>query len=175
VLALLFSGLVAYMFVPWPKKHEPGTEQVPAAVPSAKPPSKLAAYGLPDNPDLEQLPEMFAKFAERGTWVNNRVPFAYWHPGAQRFAYFFEAIRVNGSYRFRTIPEVSYIENDKESDTWPILFYSELVDMTPGEKSVSPGQGVGQPAPLKMKVELQQIPVEILEPAAPMLNLKPEK
>jgi hypothetical protein len=91
-----------------------------------KPPSKLQAVGLPDNPDFEGLPEFFAVWAEHAEWKDNRTIFAYWHPGAQDFAYYFEAIRGPEGFRFRPIPEPNlgddqYLEEKPEGS--PIRFY----------------------------------------------------
>jgi hypothetical protein len=98
LIALIFVGWLAFLFVPGPKP-----ESKPAPPYVKPPPSRLVALGLPDNPDLEHLPEFFALWADRAEWVQNRTKFAFWNPGSNSYSYFFEAIRENGKIQFHSI------------------------------------------------------------------------
>ena len=98
LIALLFVGWLAFLFVPSPK---PAPE--PAAAFVKPPPSRLVALGLPDNPDLDALPEIFAMFADKAEWTNDKTLFAYWNPGSKSYSYFFEATRTGATYHFRSI------------------------------------------------------------------------
>jgi len=69
------------------------------------PPSKLRAVGLRENRDWDSLPGVFAIWAERAHWKNDRTRFSWWNPGTQRHGYFFEARRTSAGYRFREIQE----------------------------------------------------------------------
>lgn len=108
LVALLFFGWLAFLLLPTPR---PGPQPPPAFVPP--PPSRLVALGLPDNPDLDALPEIFAMYADKAEWKNDRTIFAYWNPGSQSYAYFFEATRAKGAYRFKAIPEQTVREEDE--------------------------------------------------------------
>ncbi len=98
LIALLFFGWLAFLFAPAPK---PKPEPLPAFV--VKPPSRLVALGLPDNHDLECLPEFFALYADTAEWKNDKTKFAYWNPGSNSYSYFFEAMRESGIVRFHSI------------------------------------------------------------------------
>lgn len=98
IIGLFFLGWLAFLFGPLAKS---GTKEVRPVV--TMPPSKLRAVGLPDNPDLDGLPELFAVFSESAEWKGDRTQFAYWHPTNRAYSYFFEAIRKNGKIRFRPI------------------------------------------------------------------------
>jgi hypothetical protein len=65
--------------------------------------TKLSAVGLKPNLDWEGMPELFAVSAAQAWWDEEKTQFAYWHPGANAYAYFFEATRYGERYRFRAI------------------------------------------------------------------------
>lgn len=108
LIVLIFVGWLAFLFVPVPKP-----EPKPAPPYVKPPPSRLVALGLPDNPDLEHLPEFFAVFADKAEWKNDKTIFAYWNPGSNSYSYFFEAIRLNGSIHFKEIPVIVAAEEDQ--------------------------------------------------------------
>lgn len=95
LIALLFFGWLAFFIVPAPK---PDPQPAPPVV--KLPPSRLVALGLPDNPDLERLPEYFELYADKAEWKDNRTIFAYWNPGSSGYSYFVEVIRKDGKFRF---------------------------------------------------------------------------
>jgi len=118
---LLFAGWLTFVFAP---RSKPPVAARPKS--EATKPSKLAAVGLPDNPDLEGLPDYFALWADKADWVNDRALFAYWSPGAMDYSYYFEAIRKDGKIRFRPIPrtmarEVSRDPRSPPPDEHPLL------------------------------------------------------
>ena len=124
LIGVFLMGWLAFLFIPWPGRVRP-PDPLPKMV--VKPPSKLQAAGLPDNPDFAGLPEFFSIWADHAEWQDNRTTFAYWHPGAQDFAYYFEAVRVPGGFHFRQIPEPKaddehYLE-EKLTEASPIRFY----------------------------------------------------
>ena len=110
LIALLFFGWLVFLFVPGPKKTGPQ----PAPPPVKPPPSRLVALGLPDNTDLEHLPEYFALYADKAEWKDDKTIFAYWNPGSNSYSYFFEAIRLNGGYHFKVIPQQIAAEPESE-------------------------------------------------------------
>ena len=112
LLALVFVGWLAFLFVPVPK---PEPKPTPPYV--KPPPSRLVALGLPDNPDLEPLPEFFALWADHAEWKDDKTIFAYWNPGSNSYSYLFEATRANGSYRFKPIPRIDAAEDDQVFDS----------------------------------------------------------
>ena len=101
VLLVVIAAPTAFFFLATPK--EPEEAPAPAAI--KPPPSKLAAVGLRENRDWDGLPEMFAIWADKAHWENNRTRFAYWNPGTNGFSYYFEARRAGTSYRFIEIEE----------------------------------------------------------------------
>ena len=102
IIPLAFVIALFVWHRPAPRAEAPPATAIP---PPARPPSPLRHVGLPDNPDLAGLPEIFAVNADAAEWKDNRTIFSYWHPGAKAYAYFFEATRGNFGYRFRAIPE----------------------------------------------------------------------
>ncbi|MES1194848.1 MAG: hypothetical protein ABUL65_03065, partial [Opitutus sp.] len=72
ILALLLGVWLVFQLLPQ-KKPAPSMAPVMAE-------SKLRSVGLPDNPDLGALPEIFAVWADRAEWKDGRTRFAYWHP-----------------------------------------------------------------------------------------------
>lgn len=116
LLALLFFGWLGYLLVPGPK---PKPEPLPPFV--VKPPSRLVALGLPDNPDLERLPELFVQYASQAEWQNNKTIFAYWNPYTTSYSHIFEATRTKGGYCFIAIDDPEAAEgntNDASGNGW---------------------------------------------------------
>lgn len=110
ILVLLLVVWLSFQFYPR-KKSAPSFPPVAAE-------SKLRIAGLADNPDWDGLPEQFAVWADKISWNDDKVRFAYWNPGSRSYSYFFEAKRVKGMYRFRA---VSLQEPSREADE----FYTE--------------------------------------------------
>jgi hypothetical protein len=106
----------------------PGGPELPAAKPGAVPlpASSLTRAGLRENPDWEGLPEIFAIWADKADWKDNRTRFAYWHPVMKTYSYYFEAARSARGYLFREIAEPLdpvYFWDDSLGDECPIRFY----------------------------------------------------
>lgn len=101
VLVLVLGAPLAFFFLATPRERE----APPNAAPPKRPPTKLESVGLRDYRDWDGLPEIFALWADRAHWKNNRTRFAYWNPGTNSHSYFFEARRTTNGYRFREIPE----------------------------------------------------------------------
>ncbi len=101
VLLLVLGAPLAFFFLATPRDVE--TE--PPTPPTKRALTKLEAVGLRDYRDWDGVPEIFALWAERAHWKNNRTRFAYWNPGTNSHSYFFEARRTANGYRFREIPE----------------------------------------------------------------------
>ncbi|MBA4137386.1 MAG: hypothetical protein C0518_08745 [Opitutus sp.] len=87
------------------------------------PPSKLEAVGLRENRDWDGLPEIFAVWAPRGHWQNDRTRFSYWNPGTESHSYFFEAQRTREGFRFKEIkePRDEGFEWDRDADPDSLL------------------------------------------------------
>jgi len=96
ILTMLLAVWLGFQF--FPRRREP-----PPTLAPVKAETRLRAAGLADNPDWAGLPELFAVWADKVEWEGNTVHFAYWHPGARAYAYFFEAIRRDGRYRFQVV------------------------------------------------------------------------
>lgn len=101
VLLLVVGAPLAFFYLTTPKERE----VPPEALREKRPPTKLEAVGLRDYRDWDGLPEIFAIWADRAHWKNDRTRFAYWNPGTSTYSYFFEARRTAKGYRFREIPE----------------------------------------------------------------------
>ena len=128
LIALLFFGWLAFLFVPAPKP-----ESKPAPPSIKPPPSRLVALGLPDNIDFERLPEYFALYAEEAEWKNGRTIFAYWNPGSNSYSYFFEATRNNGKQSFRLISKFeAYRSMTHENDS-----VHESEDVKPSDADIA--------------------------------------
>lgn len=103
IAAFVVSGPLLFFFLVTPREETPADPPARVAAPAS--PSRLGAVGLRENPDWDAMPEIFALWAGRAHWVDDRTRFAWWHPGAGRHAYFFEAKRTGAGFRFREIPE----------------------------------------------------------------------
>ena len=124
---LLFLLVVWLAFVAVPARKETVKRVLAEEDPFAL---KLRAVGLPNNPDLGGLPEIFAIWADKAEWKEGKTKFAYWHPGMKTYAYHFEATRVEGRIRFAGIPEPQesdYDQDESLGEDCPIRFY-RLVD-----------------------------------------------
>ncbi len=95
ILVMLLAVWLGFQFYP---RKKPVPPMVPVAAES-----KLRSVGLADNPDWDGLPEQFAVWADKISWNNNTVRFAYWNPGSRSYSYFFEARRRDSKYRFRAV------------------------------------------------------------------------
>ena len=115
------------VFVLWPGPPE---ASVPRSVPIPVPVSSLTRAGLREYTDWEGLPEIFAIWADRAEWKDNRTRFAYWHPVMKNYSYFFEASRTAQGYRFREIAEPHEPNHDWDEslgNDCPIRFYRSTV------------------------------------------------
>ncbi|MBL9214081.1 MAG: hypothetical protein JNG83_01255 [Opitutaceae bacterium] len=123
VFALAWIG---FLFLPM-RRPQPPESSFDVVVPT----SKLRAVGLPDNPDLEGLPDFFEVWASRAEWRDERTEFAYWNPAAKDYSYTFEATRTPEGYRFRPIPvpdPAKRFLDEVIDDDYPIRFYRTLPD-----------------------------------------------
>lgn len=101
VLLLVLGAPLAFFFLATPKERE----AEPDTPPRKRELTPLESVGLRDYRDWDGVPGIFALWAERAHWKNNRTRFAYWNPGTNSHSYFFEARRTTNGYRFREIPE----------------------------------------------------------------------
>ena len=124
LLIALTLGWVVLFVVPWPV-NKPDTKPAPFL----PPPSKLQQVGLKDYTDWEGLPEIFAIWADKAEWKDNRTRFAYWHPVAKTYSYYFEATRVKDGFRFKEIAEPhdpDHTWDESLGEDCPIRFYRRL-------------------------------------------------
>ena len=111
LMVILFFGWLAFLLVPAPKPK-------PEPTPIVRPPLRLVTLGLPDNPDLERLPEFFALYADQAEWQDGKTIFAYWNSYTNSHSYFFVATRTGSAYHFTPMgdPEVDDGNNRGNSD-----------------------------------------------------------
>ena len=175
LVVLIFFGWLAFVFVPWPRSETKETRLAPV---DARAPyrAKLLAVGLPDNPDLDGLPEIFAIWADKAYWKNDRTKFAYWNPGSQDYTYFFEAIRENGRVRFRPISrpweyDVEFGPHAPPPDEHPLRLMPSLAGK--GARSGPAPRSADSPGP---RSEPGQVPVDLppprFKPDAPAVHLE---
>ena len=121
---ILFSLLVVWLgFVVLPSRKKVPERIAPAESALA---IKLHAVGLPENPDFEALPEIFAIWAGNAEWKDNKTKFAYWHPVMKTYSYYFEATRTEGRFRFAEVAESYKPElymGESLGEDCPIRFY----------------------------------------------------
>jgi hypothetical protein len=169
VFVAIFAGWLLFVFVPAPKPDVKPTEKSPA-----RPVSKLRLVGLPDNPDLEGLPEFFAVWADKAEWKDNRTVFAYWNPGTKDYTYFFQAVRRGREVRFHEIAKpdgfvFAHEPNGPAPDEHPLEFPSRLEEVQGPDGSVPIFRG-----PKETPSGLPPMPVDVpnprLKPAAPILK-----
>jgi hypothetical protein len=159
VIIVLTIAWSVFLLLPDPP---PPPAVVPAPVPV--PATSLTRSGLREYADWEGLPEIFALWADRADWKDDRTRFAYWHPGTKDYSYFFEAVRTAAGYRFREIPEPSEVDHHWDESLGadcPLRFY--LPDpraAAPGPKSEPPLPG---PVPAVEKptvmVPVKKVPI----------------
>ncbi len=174
LLALLFFGWLAFLMMPGPT---PKPKPVPTYIPP--PSSRLVALGLPDNPDLEHLPDFFALFADKAEWKDDKTIFAYWNPGSNSYSYFFEATRVDGAIRFKTISEPDpnkYWTDERTLDGSLFRFYWSFDVVVPKIGSLTSVDSSGT-APLKLPINSDYVRIVIPPPEfkLPALDLEQKK
>jgi hypothetical protein len=135
VLVLVLGAPLAFFFLATPKER--GSE--PDTPPQNRERTKLESVGLRDYRDWDGVPEIFALWAERAYWKNNRTRFSYWNPGTNSHSYFFEARRTANGYRFREIPE-------------------------PREPGYEWDRDAGEDSPLRLFLPVQRRPEDPVEP-----------
>lgn len=132
---------------------------------------KLRAVGLPNNSDLGGLPEIFSIWADKAEWKDGRAKFAYWHPVMKTYAYFFQAIRVDGRVRFEEISEPhdqGYRWDESLPDDCPIRFYTSANEPGPiGERGPTRYSILPPPVANHGKVEIDMLTPKILPPPIP--------
>lgn len=165
VLALLLAVWLGFQFYPRPARP-PARPPAPVAVES-----KLRAVGLADNPDWEGLPELFAVWADKIEWDNDKTQFAYWNPGSSSYSYYFEVTRANGLNRFRALSrqEIAAVEewvvDSKESGTPPFVFRQIRHIRTEMNLPAANRSGIiVPPKPPPVKVDLVPAPLPVPPP-----------
>ncbi|MBI2511544.1 MAG: hypothetical protein HYV96_06160 [Opitutae bacterium] len=156
VLLILIGAPLAFFYLATPKARD----ETPAVPREKRPLTKLESVGLRDYRDWDGLPELFAVWADKAHWKNDRTRFSYWNPGTRSYSYFFEARRTPDGFRFREIPEPRDrgFEWDSEAgDDSPLRLYLPVrarpeEPVKSLEKSVAPAR------------ESQKIPVQVEKP-----------
>ncbi len=178
---LLLAAWLVFEFYPRPAKSVPPVAPVVTE-------SKLNTVDLADNPDWAGLPEFFAVWADKLEWDDEKTLFAYWHPGSKTYAYYFEAIRHGGSYRFRVLTgeeltkalrySFDEAENDitaetlnqqKEPTTHPFVFVSDfLMKVTPSRRHIDHSEdrppALPAKAPPRIGVDISPVPMDFPKP-----------
>ncbi|MBX3738391.1 MAG: hypothetical protein KF715_16970 [Candidatus Didemnitutus sp.] len=158
VLLLVIGAPLSFFYLTTPKERE----TLPEAPREKHPPTKLESVGLRDYRDWDGLPEIFAVWADRAHWKNDRTRFSYWNPGTSTYSYFFEARRTANGYRFREIPEprdTGFQWDPDAADDTPLRLYlpirARLEDPvqpprdTPERPKLKPAPKDGSPRPLE--------------------------
>lgn len=155
MLVLIVGAPLAFFYLATPKTRD----EVPAAPRERRPLTKLESVGLRDYRDWDGMPGIFAIWADKAHWKNNRTRFSYWNPGNQSYSYFFEARRTPNGYRFREIaePHDRDFEWDRDAgDDSPLLLYLPVRarpedPVKPLEKAIFP-----TPEPPKIPVDVKK-------------------
>jgi hypothetical protein len=176
---ILFFILVAWLgFVAMPSRKEVAKRIAPEESALAV---KLHAVGLPENPDYEGLPEIFAIWAGKAEWKDNKTKFAYWHPVMKTYSYYFEATRVESRFRFVEIAKpqdsAGYYLDDSLGDDCPVRFYysvgSENLQVThPAMGTVI--DSIGRDAPV-VKPDFEVPGIQVPKPELPSINSQPKQ
>ncbi|HEY4248127.1 MAG TPA: hypothetical protein VGM64_14850 [Lacunisphaera sp.] len=166
-MVLFFLLVIWVAFIALPSRKEV-TPEIPALESAMA--LELRAVGLPDNPDLGGLPEIFSIWADKAEWKDGRTRFAYWHPVMKTYAYFFQAIRVDGRVRFKEISEPhdqGYRWDKSLSDDCPIRFYTSGNKQVPNSER-EPAPPISPPPFANPgKVEIDVPAPKILPPPVP--------
>ncbi len=181
-VALIFVAWLVFLLVPFPRPEPPAAP--PPLVGLA---SRLQKVGLPDFPEWDALPDIFAIWAYRADWNGNKTRFAYWNPGANDYTYFFEATRTAQGFRFREIAkppeyrayEAQYPDGVPTSEEHPLLLIRRAslpplyrdYDVMGGIHQREPGMPLSVPVDIP-KPDIQPPPATIpinrdLPPSAP--------
>ncbi len=169
VIIVLTVGWLVFLLLP---DRPPRPAPVPESGPV--PASSLPRSGLRDFSDWEGLPEIFAIWADRAEWRDNRTRFAYWHPVMKNYSYFFEAVRTTKGYRFREIAEPSdpgHHWDESLGADCPIQFFvtdpasREMTPMPVRQSAVAPDTP-GVPS---------KVPVELPVPKTRQPSIKPDQ
>jgi hypothetical protein len=168
LFAAVFAAWLVFLLVPAPK---PPAGIEPPSVPPAL--SKLAAVGLPDNPDFAGLPEYFALWADKADWVNDRALFAYWSPATLDYSYFFEAVRRDGKVRFHMVDkppnyDVTLSASEPQPVEHPLRFILTEHIQTP---SFHPVDWPDAPDRIDVHTTVLRVPLEV--PKAAITPLEP--
>ena len=141
---------------------------------------KLHAVGLPENPDFEGLPEIFAIWAGKAEWKDNKTKFAYWHPVMKTYTYYLEATRAGGQFRFAEIarPQESadYYWDESLGEDCPIRFYYSVDSkISPAVRpSAFSSDPAGRETPV-MKPNLEIPRIQVPKPEFPSIESQPKR
>lgn len=166
LVAALLLGWLGVLFLPAPVEEK--TAKPPVAPPPA---TSLTRAGLSDYTDWVGLPEIFAVWADKAEWKDGKTRFAYWHPVTKNYSYYFEATRVEGSYRFREIPEPhdeGYEWDPGAPEDCPIRFFLPQAPESSEVPATRTDRGVPVlPAPRKVEIDLPSTQPPSVPPAPP--------
>lgn len=163
IFAVLLAVWLGSQFLP--RRQEPPPPLAPVQAES-----RLRSVGLADNPDWDGLPELFAVWADKVAWDDQKVCFAYWHPGARTYAYFFEATRRDGSYRFNEVSLRQLLEQGYQAENGDD---PAQVARRESETSTHPFVFLNRPGLSIRKSEPRIEAPRPSDPAKPTIELKP--
>lgn len=153
VLAAVIAAPTAFFLLVTPK--EPDEPPVPPT--EKRPLSKLESVGLRDYRDWDGVPEIFAVWADKAHWENDRTRFAYWNPATRSHSYFFEARRTPKGYRFREIPpprDEGFEWDPDATDDIPLRLYLPVKPDIP-VPVLKPDKGMlHRPGPEKVDIDV---------------------
>lgn len=166
LVAALTLGWLGFLF--WPAPVE---EKGPPPLTTPLPATSLTRAGLAEYSDWVGLPEIFALWADRADWKDDRTRFAYWHPAMKDHSYYFEAIRTEDGYRFREIPEPDDADYEWDpgatEDSPLLLFLPKQPERVLGPATRTDRGVLVHPAPKKVEIDLSAPPPVPVPPATP--------
>jgi hypothetical protein len=120
---------------------------------------------LPDYTDWAGLPEIFGIWADKAEWKGGKTRFAYWHPVTKSYSYHFEAMQIDGGYRFREIAEPheeGYEWDPGAPEDSPLrLFLPKKPELDVVVTTRSDRGMLVHQAPKKVEVELSSHPMSV--------------
>ncbi len=175
IVLLLFAIWVVFIVLS-ARKETPLSRQIHRGGFTAE--TKLHSLGLPDNPDLDALPEVFAIWADKAEWKDGKTRFAYWHPGMKTYSYYFEATRSEAGVHFEEISEphdLNYLLDDNLPDDCPIRFYHFEKPSWGVFSPIVPPPALEAGTPPKPQVEVTLPKISSLSFEAAPINAQPSR
>jgi len=113
------------------EEKEEAKAKLPVPAPVVRPePAVNTITRINDKPSLAVVEALFSKSVDRAIWRGNTTEFEAWNQATGKFTDYFEVVRSDGLYYFRSIPNLTRPPFEPEKNQSELLIFTSDPDKT---------------------------------------------